>query len=73
MKLFIDAGNTAYFNLQAEKVIGTTWAIDVNFNADGSVALTGGGANLAGGKFPQENGLLLKSLEIFLPIFGLLL
>lgn len=53
MKLFIDAGNTAYFNLQAEKVIGTTWAIDVNFNADGSVALTGGGANLAGGKFPQ--------------------
>lgn len=53
MKLFIDAGNTAYFNLQAEKTIGTTWAIDVNFNADGSVALTGGGANLGGGKFTQ--------------------
>lgn len=53
MKLFIEAGKTGYFNLQAEKAIGTTWAIDVNFNTDGTVVLTGGGATLASGKFPQ--------------------
>ena len=44
MKLFIEDGKTGYFNLQAEKVIGTTWAIDVNFNTDGTVVLTGGGS-----------------------------
>ncbi|MBK7008887.1 MAG: T9SS type A sorting domain-containing protein [Saprospiraceae bacterium] len=53
MKLFIEDGKTGYFNLQAEKVIGTTWAIDVNFNTDGTVVLTGGGSTLASGKYPQ--------------------
>lgn len=52
MKFFIDAGKTAYFNLQSEKTTGT-WAIDVNFNADGSISFTSGGSNLAAGNFPQ--------------------
>jgi len=39
MKMFIESGKTAYFNFQAETAIGTTWALDCNFNGDGTFTL----------------------------------
>lgn len=42
---FVTPNAGAYFNFQAEEIIGTTWALDCNMNADGSLVLsTGGGA-----------------------------
>jgi hypothetical protein len=42
MKMFIESGKTAYFNFQAETAIGTTWALDCNFNGDGTFTLNNG-------------------------------
>ncbi|MBK8701437.1 MAG: Omp28-related outer membrane protein [Saprospiraceae bacterium] len=53
MKFFIEDGKTAYFNIQGEKAIGTTWSIDVNFNTDKSLTVAGGGSIFASGKYVQ--------------------
>lgn len=42
---YIPDGNAAYFNFQGDEVIGTTWAIDVYMNSDGTLAVSQGGVN----------------------------
>ena len=46
--LKVDAGKNAYFNLQRNSTIGQVWALDFNFNADGSFELNN-----------QDDGILL--------------
>ncbi|HMT00167.1 MAG TPA: T9SS type A sorting domain-containing protein [Saprospiraceae bacterium] len=53
MKMYIEIGKTAYFNIQGDQTVGKVWAIDVNFNADGSVVSSSGTASLSDGSFPQ--------------------
>ncbi len=42
MDLYVESGKNAYFNLQAEVAIGTTWALDVDFEAGGDVVVRSG-------------------------------
>lgn len=42
MSLFVPTNKNGYFNLQATATIGQTWALDVNFNEDGSAIFTSG-------------------------------
>ena len=60
MKFYVPSGKTAYFNLQGDKTIGTVWSLDVNFNADKTVALTGGGAALTSGTYNQDEWVEFK-------------
>lgn len=51
---YIPAGNSAYFNFQAEETIGVTWAIDVYMNNDGSLAVSSGGNNHVATTYPAD-------------------
>ncbi len=37
--MFVEAGKAAYFNLQRNAVIGQVWAMDCNFNDDGTLSI----------------------------------
>lgn len=39
MNLFVESGKAAYFNLQKTATIGQTWALNANFNDDGTLTL----------------------------------
>lgn len=42
MDVYVESGKNAYFNLQAEVAIGTTWALDVDFEAGGNLVVRSG-------------------------------
>ncbi|MBL4704661.1 MAG: hypothetical protein JKY54_09075, partial [Flavobacteriales bacterium] len=42
MDIYVEAGGNGYFNLQAETTIGTTWALDVDFEATGNLVVRSG-------------------------------
>jgi hypothetical protein len=42
MDVYVASGKNAYFNLQAEATIGTTWALDVDFEAGGDLVVRSG-------------------------------
>lgn len=46
MSLYVPSGKSAYFNYQATATPGQTWALDVNFNQDGSAIFSNGNAVL---------------------------
>ncbi len=48
------AGTGAYFNLQQEDVIGTTWAADIYFLDGGIAQFTSGGALMLAASFPED-------------------
>jgi hypothetical protein len=52
MYMFVEEGKAAYFNFQRENAIGTAWALDVNFNKDGSMQLATGAVRHYQGRFP---------------------
>lgn len=74
MWMYVNEGTGAYFNLQADENIGTTWAADVYFNSDGSCVFTSGGALNLDAFYPQgawfklrmENNLSTNTWEIFI-------
>lgn len=49
--MLVETGMNAYFNFQADSIIGNTWAMDANFSA-GSVVLDDGGTNSLSGIYP---------------------
>jgi thiol-disulfide isomerase/thioredoxin len=53
LKMNVEEGKTGYFNFQGDKVVGTTWAIDINFTADKVVNITSGGVIVATSAYEQ--------------------
>ncbi len=53
MKMYVEAGKTGYFNFQGDKVVGKTWAIDINFTADKKVSIASGGSVVATADYTQ--------------------
>ncbi len=54
MKMFVDEGKTGYFNFQGEKVVGKTWALDINFTIDKKITIASGGKNVLTADYPQN-------------------
>ncbi len=53
MSLMMNVKTTGYFSYQAETAIGTTWAMDVLFEANGNGSITAGGVlNTLNFKYP---------------------
>jgi hypothetical protein len=53
MWMYVNTGTGAYFNFQSEDVIGTTWAGDIYFTAEGFAQFTSGGSLLLSTTYPQ--------------------
>jgi hypothetical protein len=74
MWLYINPNKGAYFNLQEDAAIGTTWAADVYFLAGGLAQFTSGGALLLSASYPEgewfklrmENNLSTNTWEVFI-------
>jgi hypothetical protein len=74
MWMFVNSGTGAYFNFQAENVIGTTWAMDAFFLNTGVVQFTSGGALQLDTDYPfnqwfklrMENDLSTNTWVIFI-------
>ena len=74
MWLYINAGTGAYFNLQEESAIGTSWASEIYFLAGGIAQFTSDGDLLLAPSFPEdewfklrmENNLSSNTWEIFI-------
>lgn len=52
MSLFIPEKKIGYFNLQGDEKVGGTWALDVNFAANGIASFNNGSTNLLSTKYP---------------------
>jgi hypothetical protein len=73
MWMYVNSGTGAYFNFQADAVIGTTWALDTYFNTDLTLQFTSGGGLQLETTYPQgewfklrmENNLSTNSWEVF--------
>lgn len=50
--MFVEAGKGAYFNFQADALIGTTWAMDLNFADDSLMYIGLQGPIVYSGKYP---------------------
>lgn len=55
MNLFVEAGKSAYFNFQGNETIGNEWALDVNFNDDGSLLIDNSVSTLLEGSYGQNS------------------
>ncbi|TNE52697.1 MAG: T9SS type A sorting domain-containing protein [Bacteroidetes bacterium] len=55
MNLFVEAGKAAYFNLQQNETIGEVWALDVNFNDDGTLVVENNINNLIIAEYGQNS------------------
>lgn len=59
--LFVNTGGNAYFNFQATPVPGTTWAMNCNLLANGTISIDDGLTNdLATGSYTQNTWLTLR-------------
>lgn len=54
MMMFVDAGDGGYFNFQADNPAGTTWAVEVFFNAAGEVDLVSDATAVGSGTFTHD-------------------
>lgn len=52
MAMFVPEKKTGYFNLQGDAKIGGTWALDVDFNANGIVSFSNGSTTLLATQYP---------------------
>lgn len=52
-KIKVMPGKSAYFNFQASETIGDAWAMDCNFNANGSLALSNQGVTYLNSTYTQ--------------------
>ncbi len=57
---YVNAGKTGYFNFQASPTIGTTWALNVNFDAGDLYIDDGLTSNLAVSTYPEASWFTLK-------------
>jgi hypothetical protein len=57
---YVNSGKTGYFNFQASQTIGTTWALNVNFNNGDMYIDDGITSNLVVSTYPQANWFTLK-------------
>ena len=51
---YIPAGNSAYFNFQAEETIGVTWAMELYMNNDGTLTVASAGNNHVATTYPND-------------------
>jgi hypothetical protein len=57
---YVNAGKTGYFNFQASQTIGTTWALNVNFDGGDLYIDDGLTSNLAVSTYPEASWFTLK-------------
>lgn len=57
---YVNSGKTGYFNFQASPTIGTTWALNVNFDAGDLYIDDGLTSNLAVSTYPEASWFTLK-------------
>lgn len=57
---YVNSGKTGYFNFQASQTIGTTWALNVNFDAGDLYIDDGITSNLVVSTYPQAAWFTLK-------------
>jgi hypothetical protein len=57
---YVNSGKTGYFNFQASQTIGTTWALNVNFDAGDIYIDDGITSNLVVSTYPQATWFTLK-------------
>ena len=57
---YVNTGKTGYFNFQASQTIGTTWALNVNFDAGDLYIDDGLTSNLAVSTYPEAAWFTLK-------------
>jgi len=58
--IYVNTGKTGYFNFQAAQAIGTTWALNVNFDAGDLYIDDGLTSNLAVSTYPEAAWFTLK-------------
>lgn len=60
MYMFVEEGKAAYFNFQRENSIGTAWAMDANFNKDGSMVIATGAVRHYLGSYPTATWFKIR-------------